>query len=160
MIPFERRQALGAPARALYMTSRTPLSRRNWIGAALTVIALGLIVHGLGLGLSSDARDATGDALWAMMMFAWIGALRPTGAMSIRAIVTLAICWTVEFSQAYHTPHLDAVRQTTIGRLVLGTGFDTRDLGAYAVGVLMACALESAVKARAVGARLPASRDE
>lgn len=142
------------------MNSRPSLSRRIWIGVALTIIALGLVVHGLGLGLASDVRDATGDALWAMMMFAWIGALRPTAAMGIRATIALSICWAVEISQAYHTPRLDAARQTTIGRLVLGAGFDPRDLGAYAVGVLVACALESAAKTRGLGPRLPASHDE
>ena len=34
-------------------------------------------------------------------------------------------------SQLYHTPTLDAIRATQAGQLVLGSGFDPRDLAAY-----------------------------
>ena len=131
------------------MTLRPSVTRWAWIGIALAVIAAGLVVHTLGLGLPARARDATGDALWAVMVFAWLGAIRPTSAVPVRAGVALAICWAVEISQAYHTPQLDAVRQTTFGRLVLGTGFDPRDLVAYALGVAVAAAGELIATKRA-----------
>jgi len=130
------------------MTSRNLLSRRAWIAAALTIIALGLVVHRYGLGLSSEAHDVAGDALWAMMIFAWLGALRPMASLTVRGGAALAICWAVEISQLYHTPSLDALRQTTIGQLVLGTDFDARDLAAYALGVLAATALEALARRR------------
>jgi hypothetical protein len=60
----------------------------------------------------------------------------------VRAAVALAICFAVEASQLVHTPALDALRATTPGRLVLGSGFDPRDLLAYAGGVLAALALD------------------
>jgi len=49
--------------------------------------------------------------------------------------VALAFCCAVEFSQLWHTPWLNAVRRTTAGHLVLGSGFNARDLVAYAGGV-------------------------
>jgi hypothetical protein len=41
-------------------------------------------------------------------------------------------------------PGLDAVRRTTVGRLALGSGFNARDLVAYAAGALAAVAFERA----------------
>jgi Protein of unknown function (DUF2809) len=103
----------------------------------------GLWVHRGGLALGPDARDVAGDALWACMM-AWIVAtIAPAPSMFIRAAIALAISWTVEFSQLIHTPSLDALRATTLGGLVLGSGFDPRDLAAYALGVVGAIVLES-----------------
>jgi hypothetical protein len=105
-------------------------------------------VHRVGFGLSPVARDATGDALWALMIFAWLGVLWPGRRRRTRATVAVIICWAVEVSQIYHTPRLDALRRTTIGQLVLGAGFDPRDLGAYAGGVLLGAAMESAIARR------------
>ncbi len=103
----------------------------------------GLWVHRGGLALGPDARDVAGDALWACMM-AWIvAAVAPALPMFIRGAIALAISWAVEFSQLVHTPSLDALRATTLGGLVLGSGFDPRDLAAYAGGVILAIALES-----------------
>jgi hypothetical protein len=117
-------------------------SRRVFIALAVLTIAVGLAVHFGGGRLPADVRDITGDALWAMMM-AWIvGALLPGRGMAQRALVALGICYTVEVSQLLHTPMLDRVRATTLGHLVLGSGFDPRDLAAYALGVLGAVALE------------------
>jgi hypothetical protein len=114
--------------------------------AAIATMLLGLWVHRGGLALGPDARDVAGDALWACMM-AWIVAVMVPGAsMLIRGAVAFAISCAVEFSQLVHTPALDAVRATTIGGLVLGSGFNPRDLAAYAGGVALAIALESIVR--------------
>jgi hypothetical protein len=106
------------------------------------VIALGLLVHETGLGLPPAARDFLGDALWAVMTFAWFSVLWPRGSIGVRAVLAVSLCWIVEASQAYHTPSLDALRQTTVGQLVLGSGFDPRDLAAYALGVLFGALLQ------------------
>ncbi|HEY4304974.1 MAG TPA: DUF2809 domain-containing protein [Gemmatimonadaceae bacterium] len=105
-------------------------------------------MHEIGIGLSPDVRDFVGDALWAAMMFAFVSAAWPANSLAVRAAVALAISWIVEFSQAYHAPSLDALRATTLGRLTLGTGFDPRDLLAYAVGVAVAAMLERTIRRR------------
>jgi hypothetical protein len=43
---------------------------------------------------------------------------------------------------------LDALRRTTAGHLALGSGFNRRDLAAYAGGVLAAVLLERAIERR------------
>lgn len=122
--------------------ARVVWPRRVFIALAAVTIAVGLVVHFGGARLPADLRDITGDALWAMMM-AWIvGALLPSRGVGQRALVALGICYAVEVSQLLHTPSLDAVRATTVGHLVLGSGFDPRDLAAYALGVIGAVALE------------------
>jgi hypothetical protein len=89
-----------------------------------------------------------GDALWAMMIAWLVGAAVPEVARWKRGWMALAFCWAVEASQLYHAPGLDAWRAGRLGHLVLGTGFDPRDLLAYALGVLGSLALEGAVRTR------------
>lgn len=113
---------------------------------ALGTIAVGLIVHWRATALPLAVRDILGDAFWAMMVAWWIGALVPHMRLAGRSGLALGLCWAVEFSQLYHTSVVDAWRGTTMGHLVLGSGFDPRDLGAYAVGVLAALMLERAVR--------------
>lgn len=131
--------------------SRTPSPLRTRVGfvaLALSTIAVGLVVHWRGTWLPATLCDLLGDALWAMMIGWWIGAVAPNTRLASRAGLALAICWAVEFSQQYHAPALDGWRLTVPGQLIIGTGFDLRDLGAYALGVLATLILESTVRRR------------
>lgn len=96
-----------------------------------------------------------GDALWALMMYWLVSAGLPASHRLTRGGIALAICWAVEFSQRYHAPWLDAWRATTIGHLVLGSGFDPRDLGAYAVGILTGLRLEAGLLRHLAGTDPP-----
>ena len=122
-----------------------------YVALALGTIAVGLAVHLHGEALPPAARDVLGDALWAMMIAWWLGAIAPETRLSRRAITALAICFAVELSQLYHAPAIDALRATTLGHLVLGSGFDPRDLVSYAAGVLAAALLEYTVMRYRVG---------
>jgi hypothetical protein len=82
------------------------------------------------------------------MLAWWAGALAPARPLRVRAAAAYAACAAVELSQRYHAPALDAARATPLGRLVLGSDFDPRDLAAYALGVLAAAALERAARRR------------
>ena len=123
-------------------------TRASYIALALGTIALGLGVHWRGGVLGSTLRDVLGDALWATMVVWWIGAVAPGASLRTRAAAALALCVGVEMSQLYHTPVLDALRSTTAGDLILGSGFDPRDLVAYTIGVLFAVILERAGQGR------------
>jgi hypothetical protein len=83
----------------------------------------------------------------------WLGAVAPRARLSRRAGVALAVCFAVELSQLYHAPVIDSLRETTLGHLVLGSGFDPRDLASYAVGVLAAALLELVMVRRSAGTR-------
>src|SRR4051794_5882119 len=116
--------------------------RLKYVLLALLTIGAGLVVHEFGAGLTPAARDVTGDALWAAMVFWWVSALFPRGRAIVRAAAVFAICAGVEASQLYHTPALDAFRMTTLGQLTMGSGFDWRDFLAYGAGDAVAAAID------------------
>lgn len=101
------------------------------------VVLLGLASREYPGVLPAFLGKYPGDALWALVVFfLTAGILR--GWSTLRtAVVALAIANVVEFGQLYHAPWIDAVRDTTFGRLVLGAHFDPLDLAAYALGVLV-----------------------
>lgn len=119
-------------------------ARRRCLALAALTVVLGLVVHLGGPRPAPAWRDVLGDALWAAMIFWGVGAIAPWARPAVRASVALGVCFTVEFSQLYHTPALDALRGTTLGHLVLGSGFDARDLASYTAGVLAAALLDRA----------------
>ena len=96
------------------------------IALALTTIAIGLLVHEQGAAFGPVARDVLSDALWAVMIVWWVGALVPAARLVVRSGAAYAICAGVEVSQRYHTPALDAIRATSVGQLVLGSGLSAR----------------------------------
>ena len=122
--------------------------RVRHVALAAATIVVGLAVH-LRAPLGPVVRDVLGDALWASMMFWWISAAAPRVGRPHRGAIALAVCWLVEFGQLVSTPSLDAVRRTLPGHLVLGSGFDPRDLAAYAAGVVAALLVDRALSGRA-----------
>lgn len=120
-----------------------PVARWRYAALALATIALGLLVHRGIVPMGPRARDMAGDALWAAMMAWWVGALAPRARRLPRSAVALGICAAVEFSQLIHAPPMDAVRDSTVGHLILGSGFDPRDFAAYAIGIVVAALLET-----------------
>ena len=124
------------------------MRRVSFVALALGTIAVGLTVHRAGIVEPRWLRDVVGDALWAVMLAWWVGALAPAAAMTVRAITALGICFAVEASQLLHTPALDSIRRTAVGQLVLGNGFDPRDFAAYTAGVALAVMIERALLRR------------
>ncbi|HEY6827354.1 MAG TPA: DUF2809 domain-containing protein [Gemmatimonadaceae bacterium] len=123
-------------------SSPDTFSRVRYVALALVTIVLGLLVHLRGTALGPRAQDATGDALWAMMIVWWLSALAPAVRRVARGAIAFGVCAGVELSQLYHGSTIDAIRATTVGHLVLGSGFDPRDLAAYAIGVAGALLLD------------------
>lgn len=83
-----------------------------------------------------------GDALWALMIYWIIGFVFIRTSIVNVAIVSLTICFLVELSQLIKVDWLDAIRNTTLGALILGKGFLWSDLLAYSIGVSSGLALE------------------
>lgn len=123
--------------------------RLPYVALATGTMGAGLMIHLRGAALAPDARDLLGDVLWAAMIVWWTGAMAPRASLFGRATVALGICFAVELSQLIRTPLLEALRSRTLGHLVLGSDFHSRDLVAYTLGVLAATLLEQmAVRAR------------
>jgi hypothetical protein len=126
----------------------TPARRRLIALAALVVVvAAGLIVA--KILPSSAATDIAGDALYAVAAYTGLVLILPRARRVVLAIAATGWCVLVELLQLSGLPVALAERIPPIA-LVLGTGFDARDLIVYASSVLVATAADAAV-----GSRMP-----
>jgi hypothetical protein len=91
-----------------------------------------------------------GDTLWAALVF-WLLALiwRRASTMRIGA-GAIIIALAVEVSQLYHAPWVDAIRDTRLGSLILGSDFLWSDLLCYSIGIGSAAAADAFLAARIV----------
>ncbi|HBE67864.1 MAG TPA: DUF2809 domain-containing protein [Planctomycetaceae bacterium] len=119
------------------------MRRRSWYFlAAIVAVALGLASRRFRASIPTFLGEYAGDTLWALMVFCVIGCFLPHAKVLYRAILAYAFSCTVEFSQLYHAPWIDAVRSTTLGSLVLGHGFLATDLVCYGVGIVTGAVVE------------------
>ena len=105
-----------------------------YLVATIGVVGLGLAsrhVHGL---VPQVLGKYPGDALWTLMVFFGLGAMLPQASTARVTDYAIAISFVVEFTQLCQAPWINAIRGTTVGHLVLGSGFGWGDLVAYAVG--------------------------
>lgn len=102
------------------------------IAIVTTAVALGL--RKIWASLPLVINIWLGDFLWAFMLyFLGIALFWPRNKQKY-TILLVVFCWFVELSQAWHTPWLDAFRDTVIGGLLLGHGFLWSDILAYTAG--------------------------
>lgn len=101
------------------------------------LVLAGLIFFGLTSRKVQHIPPETGDALWAMSVFAFLRILSPRMSYLGTAVLSFAISYAVEFSQLIHYPWLDSVRNTWIGHMLLGQGFLWKDLVAYTIGIIL-----------------------
>jgi hypothetical protein len=106
-----------------------------YAGLAVAVVATGLLWRADFTPLPPFLSKYGGDALWALMVFFGFGFLFPRASTPTIALLALTFSWSVEFSQLYRAPWIDAIRSTLPGRLMLGTTFNWPDLLAYVFGV-------------------------
>ena len=98
---------------------------------ALILILIGLATRQYG---NEWMKLYAGDVLWAAMIywgFKFLFAQEPKRT----AFYALIFCFLIEFSQLYHEPWIDQIRNNRLGGLVLGFGFLWSDLVCYLVGV-------------------------
>lgn len=116
------------------------LPKRKRLGHALamaTVTFSGLLWRSPWLGLPEAPRKYGGDALWALLVFLGFGFLFPRWPTRIVALLAMTFSVLIESSQLYHAPWIDAIRETRLGALVLGSVFNWPDFGAYAIGIAL-----------------------
>jgi hypothetical protein len=77
------------------------------------------------------------ECLWMLVAFFFVPRRRAIWRIAVGVFVATCI---VEVMQLWHPPVLEAIRETFVGRCVLGTTFDPKDFAAYAVG----CAIGAA----------------
>jgi Protein of unknown function (DUF2809). len=120
------------------------MKRNRFVYALLvvTVILLGLASRRFASYLPEWNKLYLGDALWALMVFFIVGFLFARKSTLWVVLAALAFSFSIEFSQLYHAPWIDAIRNTRLGGLVLGYGFLWSDLLCYTVGIGVGVMLE------------------
>ena len=97
---------------------------------------LGLLSRKIS-GLPKIIELYSGDILWALMVFLIIAFIFNKKS-TIFIISWAIICsYSIEISQLYHAPWIDAIRNTVLGGLILGFGFLWSDLVCYTIGIII-----------------------
>ena len=111
-------------------------NRKYFVLTAVSLIIGWSVRHLLWAYLPDCINFWIGDFIWAMMLyFACCTIFSPKGA-KFCVISTLIFCYAIEVSQLYKAEWIDAIRNTTIGGLILGHGFLWSDIAAYTGGIL------------------------
>jgi hypothetical protein len=107
----------------------------------LTII-IGLLSRKMTAYLPDIINLGLGDALWALMIYWIIGFIFPRFSIRKIALISITICFLVEFSQLYQADWINAIRANRFGALVLGRGFLWSDFISYSLGVLLGLGIE------------------
>jgi hypothetical protein len=128
------------------LTKARNRNRLVYIVLMIPPIVLGIGSRKLGHGWPSFVTADLGDILWTVEAFLVIGLLRPRWSTAVAGIAAWVVSLADEVSQLFHAPWIDAVRATTLGGLLLGHAFIARQIALYAIGAVVAAALEIMVR--------------
>lgn len=87
------------------------------------------------LGDNAFIKLYVGDALWALMVFFGLAFIFQKQATRTIALAALLFSFGIEFSQLYHAPWIDKIRNLPLGGLILGFSFVWSDLICYSLGI-------------------------
>jgi hypothetical protein len=88
-----------------------------------------------------------GDALWSLMVYFVWAFCKPTITPYRIAIYALITSYLDELSQLIQVPWLNLIRHTTLGHLILGTGFSWYDMFFYTIGIVIGIILDIVIEA-------------
>lgn len=128
--------------------NRTSLHRVIYAGSAICVVAAGLIWRSQFLPLSPFLKKYGGDTLWALLVLVLIRFVQPRMNLAISSLAAMGVAAAVEFSQLYHAPWIEGIRNTKVGSLILGSTFNWPDIPAYALGIVVGALLDWGLSAK------------
>lgn len=79
-----------------------------------------------------------GDFLYAVMIYFLMRTIFPLKKYLFIILLSLFICYSIEFLQLYQAEWIVNLRKTLFGRYVLGQGFLWSDIAAYTFGITFA----------------------
>lgn len=82
-----------------------------------------------------------GDILYPVFWYFLFLTFFPRFNPYLLAGLNLAFDCLCECTQLLHTPHLESIRSTFIGRTIIGNGFDSHDFYYYIIGNILALVL-------------------
>lgn len=86
-----------------------------------------------------------GDLLYAVMIYFLVRTIFTNKKTLLIIILSLSICFAIEFLQLYQAEWIIELRKTLFGRYVLGQRFLWSDIIAYTFGVLVAFTIEKII---------------
>jgi len=108
----------------------------------LAIILLGLASRKYSFLFPVVFGKYPGDVLWSLMVYFIFAFFKPSASSARLAIYTLLTSYLDEFSQLIQLPWLNLIRHTTLGHLILGTGFSWYDIFSYTIGVIISLLLD------------------
>ena len=112
-------------------------------------IYLFIIILVIGLGIFSRSSyipkfiyPYLGDFFYALMFFFILGFLFPKQSTYKNVIMSIGLCFLIEISQLYQADWINDLRNTTLGKWTLGSGFLWSDLVSYTLGGLLGFFIE------------------
>lgn len=100
-----------------------------------TVIVVGLWLRSISNIMPLWINLYLGDFLWAIALYLSISIVLPNQNIITKILLALAISYSIELSQLWHTPWLEQLRSYTLVRLMTGVGFVWSDIVAYSLGI-------------------------
>lgn len=122
-------------------------NRIVYLGLTILVMILGLLSRKIN-SLSYILEKYSGDCLWALMIFLLFAFVFNKKDIKFITILSLLFCYGIEISQLYHAPWIDAIRNTTLGGLILGFGFLWSDILCYTIGIIVGVVLDRIILTR------------
>ena len=106
-------------------------------------ILLGLLSRSEFIELPTFIDAYVGDVLWAFMVFWLCAIVFMKRSLRTALYVSLIFSFSIELTQLYHTPWIDAIRDVKFFALILGHGFLWSDLACYSIGICAGFLLET-----------------
>jgi len=123
-------------------------NRIHYLIFSVATIIIGLTSRFYSEYLPDVVNLGLGDSLWALMIYWMMAFLFPRIPIVRLTILSLSVCFLVEFSQLIQVDWLNSIRSHFLGALVLGKGFLWSDLLAYSIGVGLGMGIENYNKHR------------
>lgn len=119
------------------------MKRNRLLYLILTIIVmiLGLLSRKIE-NLPEIISSYSGDILWALMVFLIIAFIFNKKSTIFTISWAIIFSYSIEISQLYHAPWIDAIRNTTLGGLILGFGFLWSDLVCYTIGIIIGIVMD------------------
>ncbi|WPO77330.1 DUF2809 domain-containing protein [Flavobacterium sp. KACC 22761] len=115
-------------------------TRIQYLLLFLSVILLGILSRKISL-----IPLWIGDFLYAVMIYFLVRIVYFNKKATYIFILSLVICYGIEFLQLYQAPWIIELRKTLFGRYVLGQGFLWSDILAYTAGILFIFFIEKII---------------
>ena len=112
-------------------------SRIYYFLVFLSIIVLGILSRKI-----SFIPLWIGDFLYAVMIYLFVRIFFPEKKSLFVILLSLFICYSIEFFQLYQSKWIIELRKTLFGRYVLGQGFLWSDILAYTFGIAIAFIIE------------------